>query len=197
MSGDVFIEAQLQRVAAGGAVGAPVCLSHMNGSVSRSAKSFGQQIGGGLNTFLLPIWRAEGGVLSAGVSVVVQRPPSDVVSCGCGPRQQRSPCGGANTARGVGVVQTHAFVRQSLDVWRVQLRLGGILRRPIANAGVSPTEVVHHDEQNVRLVGAEQAAQQSQHHLPSSRTMPAIRNLSCDSSGKSVSMTANAESAPK
>ena len=95
------------------------------------------------------------------------------------------------------MVQTHAFVRQSLDVWGVQLRLSGILRRHIANAGVSPTEVVHHNEQNVRLVGAEQAEQQSQHHLPSSRTMPAIRNLSWDSSGKSVSMTANAESAPK
>ena len=88
MPGDVFIKAQLQRVAAGGAVGAPVCLSHMNGSVSRSAKSLGQQIGGGLEPLLLPVWRAEGGMLSAGVSVVVERPPSDVVSSGCGPGQQ-------------------------------------------------------------------------------------------------------------
>ena len=136
-------------------------------------------------------------MFSAGVAVGVQRPPSDVVSSWCSTRQQRSPSGGANASGGVGMVQTHAFVRQALDVWGVQLGLGGIFGRTIANAGVPPTEVIHHDQQNVWLVRTKQSAEQGEHHLPSSRTMPAIRNLSCDSSGKSVSMTANAERAPK
>ena len=45
MSGDVFIKAQLQGIAAGGAVGAPMRFPHMDGSVSRPAKSLRQQIG--------------------------------------------------------------------------------------------------------------------------------------------------------
>ena len=75
----------------------------------------------------------------------------------------------------------------------VDIRTGEVV------AGEEPTAEAYAEAQKRAEAewAAEQAAQQSQHHLPSSRTMPAIRNLSCDSSGKSVSMTANAESAPK
>ena len=164
VAGDVDVEPETRRVGSTGVVGAQVGLADVDGPIPCAVQ---QQRQGDIlfvQSIHVPVGCLEVGVGPGCVLVAVQRPVGDVGPGGSLSGHEAGAAWGAHGSGGVVAGEDDARVGQSLHGWcavsLVQFSDGLVH----GDRGVLPSQVVHVDEDDVRLGCANGSADQAQQH---------------------------------
>ena len=157
MTGDVHLEAEVQRRFARRVLSAPMCLAAMDGVVTCGMEDINEAAGHEgvgrtldlTETVVVPVGRSEQVVLTIGHLVLTESPVRHTMSGGVTSRKQRTPAWRADGA-GVGPGEAHTLPRQPFHV----RCLVGVVQwrrlRPERHRRVLPPHVINHEQDDIR-----------------------------------------------